>query len=163
MLVITLAIAGQFAIGNWGWTWMKWLCHESTAAGKRWWMRWVHRPRTTTIGLSRTSWFQFPTFLGESKGEGSLLVVFQERLLPRQHDWQSSGAEAPQRRSGRAAHDEPCVQVFSQTPDYPQINVNSGAPTTQNRDTTSNAFTTQSMFLPNIIRITIPYKLSIKL
>ena len=80
-------------------------------------------------------------------------MVFQERLLPRQHDGQSSGAEAPQGCSGRAAHDEPRVQVFSQTPDYPQINVNAGVPTTRNRDTTSNAFTTQSMFLPYIITI----------
>ena len=40
-----------------------------------------------------------------------------------------------------------------QTTDYPQINVNAGAPTTRNRDTTSNAFTTQSMFLPYIITI----------
>ena len=58
---------------------------------------------------------QFSTFLGESTGQGSLPLVFQKHLLPGQHDGKSAGTKTPQGCSPCTAHDEPCVQVFSQT------------------------------------------------
>ena len=69
-----------------------------------------HRPKTTPIGLSS---LQFSIFPGESTGQGSLPLVFQEHLLPRQYDGRYAGAKTPQGCSRRTAHDEPCVQVFS--------------------------------------------------
>ena len=51
-------------------------------------------------------------FLGESAACQRLLqMVFQECLLPRQHDGQYGRTKTPQRYSCCTAHDEPCVQV----------------------------------------------------
>ena len=79
-------------------------------------------------------------------------MVFQEHLLSRQHDGQSSGPESPEGGSAHDVHDEPYLQVVDQTTftHRPTI-INTGAPTTRNRGIMSNAFITRSMYLPYII------------
>ena len=100
------------------------------------------------MDLSTTSYFHNLIFLGESAGKGLLQMVLHEHLLPRQHDGQFARAESPQGRSSRTSHDEPCVQVFSQTSSTDDQCSNTGVLTTQNRGTISSAFTTRTMCLP---------------